>query len=125
MRILTRTLTRTLALGLLVTAMLVEGALFISARTSLASAPDAWDELFARAAERCRNGAASSIAGATVFDPPVLFDDTVLLLVEGTWPQPHMMQTKARLLCLYDKGSGRITLAEQPPEWLAPVKEPD
>ena len=37
---------------------------------------------------------------------------TVLVIVEGRWPQPHMNNAKARFACLYGKRSGRAEARE-------------
>jgi hypothetical protein len=34
---------------------------------------------------------------------PVDFSDKFLVMMDGTWPQPHMKNAPARFACLYDK----------------------
>ena len=45
---------------------------------------------------------------------PVDFADKVLVIVDGTWPQPHMKNAAARFACLYDKRARTAEAAELP-----------
>jgi hypothetical protein len=38
----------------------------------------------------------------------------VLVIVDGTWPQPHMKNAHARFACLYDKRMRTAEAAELP-----------
>jgi hypothetical protein len=80
--------------------------------TALASSPDAWDALFRKAGEACRK--ASDLKEAKVAGNPIDFQDSVLVIVDGRWPQPHMKNAKARFACLYGKRTGKAEAQEMP-----------
>lgn len=79
---------------------------------ALASSAQAWAELFARASKACIR--ASELSGAKA-GQPADFQDKVLIMVDGRWPQPHMNNAPARFACLYDKRSRRAEARELPP----------
>lgn len=75
-------------------------ALGLLAATAQASSPDAWAELHKRASAACVKASDLKKARAgTLVD----FQDKVLVMVDGIWPQPHMKNAPARFVCLYDK----------------------
>lgn len=78
---------------------------------ALASSPKAWAELFARASKACIK--ASELIDATAGEP-LDFQDKVLVMVDGRWPQSHMKNASARFACLYDKRSRRAEAREVP-----------
>lgn len=80
-----------------------------------ASSPDAWQQLFALAGQRCM--AASGLLEAKASAQPADFNDEVLMLITGMWPQPHMKQAAAQMLCRYNKSSGQVQLIEVPADW--------
>lgn len=90
-------------------------ALLSPLQPAAASTPAAWQDLFAEAGRRC--AAASGLLDAAALAQPADFGDEVLILIGGMWPQPHMKQTPAHLLCRYNKGSGEATLIELPADW--------
>ena len=93
--------------AIIIAATLVVG----SAATTQASSPDAWAELFKRAATAC---AKASELKKPQTGTPVDFQDKVLVIVNGTWPQPHMKNAPARFACLYDKRSHKAEANELP-----------
>lgn len=80
-----------------------------------ASTPQAWQELFAEAGRQC--AAESGLLDAAALAQPVDLGDVVLVLVGGMWPQPHMKQVPAHLLCRYSKANGDTTVIEMPADW--------
>jgi hypothetical protein len=80
-----------------------------------ASTPEAWQELFAEASRQC--SAVSGLLDAAALAQPVDLGDVVLVLVAGMWPQPHMKQAPAHLLCRYSKASGEAMVIELPADW--------
>ena len=87
------------------------GILAISAAAAQASSPDAWTELYKRASAACAK--ASDLKKAKT-GKPVDFNDKVLVIVDGIWPQPHMKNAPARFACLYDKRARTAEAAELP-----------
>ncbi|QDO98579.1 hypothetical protein FNB15_15390 [Ferrovibrio terrae] len=80
-----------------------------------ASTPQAWQELFAEAGRQC--AAESGLLDAAALAQPIDLGDVVLVLVGGMWPQPHMKQAPAHLLCRYSKANGDTTVIELPADW--------
>jgi hypothetical protein len=80
-----------------------------------ASTPQAWQELFAEAGRQC--AAESGLLDAAALAQPIDLGDVVLVLVGGMWPQPHMKQAPAHLLCRYSKTNGDTTVIELPADW--------
>lgn len=99
----------------LILALLFFTTALAAAPAAPASTPEAWATLFAQAGQRCT--AASGLLDATANAQPVDFQDEVLVLVGGMWPQPHMKQASAHLLCRYSKSNGSVKLIELPPDW--------
>ncbi|MFN3400852.1 MAG: hypothetical protein ACK4Z4_10990 [Ferrovibrio sp.] len=96
-------------------------AVFItSIGTAAASTPEAWRELFAKAGRQCAT--ASGLLDAAALAQPIDLGDVVLVLVGGMWPQPHMKQAPAHLLCRYSKASGDTTVIELPADWRAQLR---
>jgi hypothetical protein len=87
------------------------GALACSTLPVQASSPEAWAELFRRASAACVKASELKKAKAGT---PIDFSDKVLVIVEGTWPQPHMKNAAARLACLYDKRTRAAEVADLP-----------
>jgi hypothetical protein len=83
--------------------------------TAHASTPQAWQELFAAAGRQC--AAESGLLDAAALAQPIDLGDVVLVLVGGMWPQPHMKQAPAHLLCRYSKANGDTTVIELPADW--------
>ena len=90
---------------LLVSTALVDGA-------ALASSPDAWRAYDRQVRTACV--AASRLAAARVKGKrvDVLDLDISALLLEGTYPQPHMRGQKGLELCLFERRSGRAKVAD-------------
>lgn len=86
-------------------------ALGLLAAPAQASSPEAWSDLFKRATAACLK---ASELKKTRVGTPVDFSDKVLVIVEGTWPQPHMKNAAARFACLYDKRARSAETAELP-----------
>jgi hypothetical protein len=79
---------------------------------ALASSPAAWEALFRKAGEACVK--ASELKQAKVAGRPVDFQGSVLVIVDGRWPQPHMKDAPARFACLYGKKTGKAETRELP-----------
>jgi hypothetical protein len=92
-------------------------ALACSAGRAGASTPDAWAELFAKANAACTK--AAGLASATTRGYPIDFDDVVLVIVDGRYPQPHMKNAKSTKYCLYRKQTAKADAFEAS----APVAE--
>jgi len=90
---------------LLVSTALTDGA-------ALASSPDAWRAYDRQVRTACV--AASRLAAARVKGKrvDVLDLDISALLLEGTYPQPHMRGQKGLELCLFERRSGRAKVAD-------------
>jgi hypothetical protein len=90
---------------LLVSTALADGA-------ALASSPDAWRAYDRQVRTACV--AASRLAAARVKGKrvDVLDLDISALLLEGTYPQPHMRGQKGLELCLFERRSGRAKVAD-------------
>ncbi|PZF76903.1 hypothetical protein DK847_10605 [Aestuariivirga litoralis] len=86
-------------------------ALGLLAGSAQASSPDAWAELHKRAAAACLKTSDLKKARA---GRPVDFEDKVLVIIDGLWPQPHMKNAPARFACLYDKRKRTAEVAELP-----------
>lgn len=89
--------------------------MLLAAAPAAASTPGAWQALFATAGQRCL--AASGLLEAKASAQPADFNDEVLMLVTGMWPQPHMKQAGAQMLCRYNKANGQVQLIELPADW--------
>jgi hypothetical protein len=85
-----------------------------------ASTPQAWQELFAKAGRQCAT--ASGLLDAAALAQPIDLGDVVLVLVGGMWPQPHMKQAPAHLLCRYSKANGDTSVIELPADWRAQLR---
>jgi len=99
----------------LIPALSVLPALLLAALPARASTPDAWQALFAIAGQRCL--AASGLLEAKASAQPADFNDEVLMLVTGMWPQPHIKQAAAQMLCRYNKANGQVQIIELPGDW--------
>lgn len=77
--------------------------------SAMASSPDAWSELWKKSEAACR---ASSRLNEIKVGPPVDFEASVLRVVSGRHPQPHMKNAPGTVYCLYDKKSGKAQIAE-------------
>ena len=77
-----------------------------------AATPDSYTALDRRSAAACR--AASGLQDAKI-GPAVRFSDRFLVdarTVTGRWPQPHMKNAAASLLCLYNRRTQRAETQE-------------
>ncbi|WP_341907879.1 hypothetical protein [Polaromonas sp. YR568] len=84
--------------------------------TAIASSPAAWSVHDKEVAEACTK--ASGLNAAKVAGTPIAFDDAVGItawVVTGRYPQPHMKNQRARVLCLFDrrKREASVTPADQ------------
>jgi len=77
-----------------------------------ASTPQAWAALFRTAQAACQS--ASGLKQSKVVGAPVDFSTHVLVIVTGTWPQPHMKGASGRFACLFDKARGTAEAQEFP-----------
>jgi hypothetical protein len=77
-----------------------------------ASTPEAWATHNRQVIDSCL--AASGLLQPRAAGELVEFDDSVgytALLVFGRYPQPHMHKRGARVLCLFDKRTGRASVS--------------
>jgi hypothetical protein len=80
---------------------------------SSASTPEAWGAYAREVTTACV--AASGLRAAHPAGELVEFDDSVgltALLVAGHYPQPHMHDSPARVLCLFDRRSRQASIAD-------------
>lgn len=83
--------------------------------TTRASSPQAWAGFEQEVIDACL--AASSLSHARPAGARVDFDDALgysVLLLSGSYPQPHMKHKPGRELCLFDRRSRRaaVTVAD-------------
>ena len=76
----------------------------------LASTPQSWAQLKPRVAAAC--GRQSGLVAAKVTDYWPYFEAHVVALVSGVYPQKYMNGRRAKMLCLYDKRTGRAEVQE-------------
>ncbi len=81
----------------------------VTTTAAVASSSDKWAELMQRASAACLK--ASELKNAKT-GRPINFSDKVLVIVDGTLPQPHMKNAPARFACLYDKRTQKAEAAE-------------
>jgi hypothetical protein len=93
-----------------VASFVLAGVLGGSSSVALASSDAAWAELFNKASIACQ--AASGLKDTSTPSRPVDFDERVLVMVDGTWPQAHMNNKKAVFACLYGKTDGKAEAQE-------------
>ena len=80
---------------------------------ALASSPDAWAKLGAKAAAACAK--ASGFRDPLVSSATVRFSDLLGLdmrLVAGVYPQPHMKGARGQVLCAYDRRTGKTEVQD-------------
>ena len=84
----------------------------LASKAALASSPEAWRAYDRQVRAACV--AASGLAAARVKGQRVDLPDLGLsaLLLEGTYPQPHMRGQRGLELCLLERRSGRASVAE-------------
>ena len=87
------------------------GVAVTSVSSAFGSTSDEWAKLMQRASAACIKSSELKKAKAGT---PVDFSDKVLVMVDGTWPQPHMKNAAARFACLYDKRSQKAEAVEAP-----------
>lgn len=97
---------RPIALALLLSAV------GLAAAPALASSPEAWNRYDRQVRAACV--AASRLAAVRVRGTRIDFPSLSLssLLLEGTYPQPHMRGQQGLELCIYEQRSGRAAVAE-------------
>jgi len=91
---------------------LILATLVVIAVPASAATPDSYTALDRRSATACR--AASGLRDAKV-GPAVRFSDRFLVdarTVTGRWPQPHMKNAAASMLCLYNRRTQRAETQE-------------
>ena len=106
-----QTLPRRLGSALLL-AMTLAG---LGNRPAMASSPQAWEAYGRQVLQACR--AASSLrnprrAGERVEVPSANGSPTSVLLLQGSYPQPHMAGSSGLELCLYDGASRRARVTD-------------
>ena len=84
----------------------------LASKAALASSPEAWRAYDRQVRAACV--AASGLTAARVKGQRVDLPDLGLsvLLLEGTYPQPHMRGQRGLELCLLERRSGRASVAE-------------
>ena len=91
------------------------------AGAAAASSPAAWRAAEAKGRSACLTASGLREARTSAGVP---FNDTVgrtAYLVQGRWPQPHMKNRTATMLCLYDRRSG-VAEASESPGWSGPIR---
>jgi hypothetical protein len=91
----------------------VAAVLVLPAPRVFASTPEAWDAYTQEVTAACE--AASGLKGARPAGDLIEFDDRVgitVLLIAGRYPQPHMHNARARILCLFDRRSRQASVAD-------------
>ena len=93
-------------------------------RLAQASSPTAWSAHDREVASACTQ--ASGLKQAAVTGQPMVFDDSLgmtALVVTGRYPQPHMKNQPARVLCLFDRKTRQAhTTPADPLRWAAPAQ---
>jgi hypothetical protein len=80
---------------------------------TLGSTPQAWDAYTQEVTAACV--AASGLRGAHPAGDLVEFDDRIgitVLLIAGRYPQPHMHDARAHVLCLFDRRTRKASVAD-------------
>lgn len=95
-----------------VRSVILAAAILDATSSAYASTADAWAELYAKAGAACLK--AAPLNSAKLRGQPVDFQATVLMIVDGRYPQPHMKNAKGTTYCLYDKTSGKVETSEMP-----------
>lgn len=95
---------RQAGLGLLAAAALI-------ATPAESSTEESWTELFTVARAACLE--AVNLSGPRVLAEPLVFDQVLVMLIKGLWPQEHMRtEPPASFVCVYDRVSGNATAQE-------------
>lgn len=79
-----------------------------------AASPEAYQRLDGASAAACAKAAGlkqGSVGRTIRFSDDAGMDARI---VRGRWPQPHMRNAAAQLLCLYDRRTGRAEVQEMP-----------
>lgn len=79
---------------------------------SFASTPESWAKLDTASQAACIK--ASGLTSATA-GPPTRYSDKLLIdarIIDGIWPQPHMKDAKASMLCLYNRKTKKVEVQE-------------
>jgi hypothetical protein len=90
----------------------------LGAGAAQAATPESYAALEARVAAAC--GKASGFDRPTVSPTTVRFSDRAGVdarLVTGIYPQPHMKRAQGLMLCLYERGSGRVEVQDAESWW--------
>lgn len=90
-------------------AIIVLCIMAFTSTAAVGSSSDKWAELMQRASVACAK--ASELKNVKTAKP-IDFSDKVLVIMDGTWPQPHMKNAAARFACLYDKRTQKAETAE-------------
>jgi hypothetical protein len=84
--------------------------LLASSSSVLASSSGAWHTLQADTRKACL--AKSGLKKAKVIEGPIMFANTVLYRIGGTWPQPHMNGKYGKVYCLHRFPQGEPEIGE-------------
>ena len=103
-------------------AFAIGAALTCLSSLAMASSPGAWAELHAKAKAACTK--AANLNGATVRGEPIDFEDSVLLIIDGRHPQPHMKSARATKYCLHHKQTSKTQVSDAPVPIVSPVAKP-
>ncbi|MCZ8183380.1 MAG: hypothetical protein O9322_10465 [Beijerinckiaceae bacterium] len=88
------------------TAFIVLG---LAGQPAFAASDDAWKELWKKSEAACLKASKLNQAKA---QSPVDFEASVLRVVTGRYPQPHMKNAAGTVYCLFDKKTGKAEIAE-------------
>jgi hypothetical protein len=81
--------------------------------TAIASSDDAWQSYYEEVNAACLKN--SGLREAKPVSNIVSFDDNVgydALVIKGYYPQPHMKNARARVLCLFNKKTKVTAISE-------------
>ncbi|TXH31744.1 MAG: hypothetical protein E6Q98_26710 [Rhodospirillaceae bacterium] len=94
------------ALSLLIAAT----AISINIAPAKAASTEAWQQLADKMRKACLAKAELKSAKLTWSD--LYFENQAVALIDGRWPQKHMNNQRAAMLCLYDKKTGKVEVQE-------------
>lgn len=84
--------------------------LIFATSSANAASPDAWQQLADKMRKACL--AKSELKSAKLTWSDLYFENHAVALIDGRWPQKHMNNQRAAMLCLYDKKTGKAEVQE-------------
>lgn len=77
-----------------------------------ASSPEAWKVLYDATAHACLQQ--SGLKKPKVVEGPLVFSNSILYKIKGTWPQAHMKGKKGKVYCSHPYPSGAPEIVDAP-----------